>query len=133
MSIRHSLIRYATKNFVPSRYFFVRYRVSASGNEIYRILVPWSKSFGSGKLLYRLCTPGTQIYRIWELRNAKELRHVKVDPEPSVLVGFGTPDATTTRTHGSTQALTSDVRPPLALHLDHAGSVSTAAGHFCCH
>eukprot|EP01050_Picozoa_sp_SAG11_P013492 SAG11_NODE_1579_length_4652_cov_5.253459_6_plen_107_part_00 len=49
-------------------------------------------------------------------------------------------DATTTGTHGSTtplgpgtQALTSDVRPPLALHLDHAGSVSTAAGHFCCH
>ena len=55
-----------------------------------------------------------------ELRNVKELRHVKVDPEPSVLVGFGTSDATTTGTHGSTtplgpgtQALTSDVRPPL--------------------
>eukprot|EP01050_Picozoa_sp_SAG11_P002962 SAG11_NODE_157_length_14147_cov_8.545202_24_plen_219_part_01 len=41
MSIRHSLIRSATKNFVPGRYFFVRYRVSTSGNEIYRIFVPW--------------------------------------------------------------------------------------------
>ena len=65
MSIRHSLMRFATKNFVPRRYFFVRYRVSTPGPEIYRIFVPWSKSFGSGKLLYRLCTSGTQIYRIF--------------------------------------------------------------------
>eukprot|EP01050_Picozoa_sp_SAG11_P041388 SAG11_NODE_18525_length_488_cov_1.555270_1_plen_80_part_01 len=65
MSIRHSLIRSATKNFVPSRYFFVRYRVSASGNEIYRIFVPWSKSFGSGKLLYILCTSGNEIDRVF--------------------------------------------------------------------
>eukprot|EP01050_Picozoa_sp_SAG11_P056962 SAG11_NODE_35626_length_265_cov_2.222892_1_plen_42_part_01 len=39
----------------------------------------------------------TEKTAIWfwrrELRNVKELRHVKVDPEPSVLVGFGTPDA----------------------------------------
>eukprot|EP01050_Picozoa_sp_SAG11_P019356 SAG11_NODE_3067_length_2715_cov_1.530581_3_plen_149_part_00 len=39
-----------------------------------------------------------------KLRNVKELRHFKVDPEPSVVVGFGT-DATTTRTHGSTTPL----------------------------
>ncbi len=87
-----------------------------------------------------LDTSLTEPHWFWrrELRNVEELRHVKVDPEPSVLVGSGTSDATTTGTHGSTtplgtQALTSDVRPPLALHLDHAGSVSTAAGHFRCH
>ena len=65
MSIRHSLMQSATQNFVPRRYFFVRYRVGTSGTEIYRIFVPWSKSFGSGKLLYRLCTSGNDIYRIF--------------------------------------------------------------------
>eukprot|EP01050_Picozoa_sp_SAG11_P004803 SAG11_NODE_316_length_10846_cov_8.188239_13_plen_167_part_00 len=34
----------------------MRYRVSTSGTEIYRIFVPWPKSFGSGNPLYRLCT-----------------------------------------------------------------------------
>eukprot|EP01050_Picozoa_sp_SAG11_P040698 SAG11_NODE_17842_length_507_cov_1.509804_1_plen_138_part_01 len=37
MSIRHSLMRFATKNFVPRRYFFVRYQLSTPGTEIYRI------------------------------------------------------------------------------------------------
>eukprot|EP01050_Picozoa_sp_SAG11_P026280 SAG11_NODE_6237_length_1355_cov_2.750796_1_plen_194_part_00 len=59
MSIRHSLMRFATKHFVPRRYFFVRYRVSTSRNEIYRNFVPWSKSFGSGKLLGAGPVPGT--------------------------------------------------------------------------
>ena len=40
---RHSLMQSATQNFVPRRYFFVRYRVGTSGTEIYRIFVPWPK------------------------------------------------------------------------------------------
>eukprot|EP01050_Picozoa_sp_SAG11_P059327 SAG11_NODE_38386_length_252_cov_1.143791_1_plen_77_part_01 len=37
MSIRHSLIRSATKNFVPGRYFFVRHRVRGKGERRVRM------------------------------------------------------------------------------------------------
>eukprot|EP01050_Picozoa_sp_SAG11_P003565 SAG11_NODE_204_length_12459_cov_6.526133_14_plen_133_part_00 len=57
-TIRHKKFRTQHVLFraVPSEYLWERYISN---------FVPWSKSFGSGKLLYRLCTSENEIYRIF--------------------------------------------------------------------